>query len=191
MSDVQSRKAAAHPLGRARFLARAAEILALVASVAVVGALVLIAIVMTTLPAERAELLGDLFERDAAAAASAPFAGAAVAVSVIPAALIIYALLQVRRLLAGYRQGEIFSPGAAQRLGRIGWSIIALAPLTVLTEVIGRALVAYDPATGAGSFEVSVGDGEIVALILGALLVVIGRVLDEAARIAEENDAFI
>lgn len=191
MSEPKSPQAVVQTLGRARFLARAAETLAVIAIVGVVVALALIGLVMAALPDERAELLADLFDLEFAAAASAPYAAAAVAVAIIPAALVIYGLLQVRRLLGGYRRGEIFTRAAAQRLGRVGWAIILFAPVSTLSEAAGRALMTYDPATGAGSFALSIDDGQVMAFILGALLVVIGRVLAEAARISEENDAFI
>lgn len=109
----------------------------------------------------------------------------------IPISVGLYALWCTARLFAGYRRGEIMTETGAQRLSRIGWTVLALGPISVLSATLAALLVPL--VLLSGEFVISIGleDTDVFAVVFGLLLVVVGRILSEAARISEEHRSFV
>lgn len=107
-----------------------------------------------------------------------------------PTLLGLFGLARARQLFASYGRGEIFSAGAAKRLQSIGWVIIVLAPLGLLTNVAAAALLS---GIGTGALEIQIGLSrtDVIAVICGLMFVVVGRILNEAARISDEHLLFV
>jgi hypothetical protein len=101
------------------------------------------------------------------------------------------ALWQLWVLFGEYRRGAVFSPRALASLTRFGWLMLALAVAQVLSQALMSVAVSWDNAPGHRVLMVSLGSNDY-ALVLGALVfVAIGRVMTEAARVAEENEQFV
>lgn len=109
----------------------------------------------------------------------------------IPALFVLYGLDLVRRLFRGYRRGEIFSPRAARRLEHIGWIVVALSPVYKLTETLAILLITTLGTPDDKYFSISFDSGDIFAIVFGLLVVVVGRIMQHASRINEENRSFI
>ena len=118
-----------------------------------------------------------------------PFAG--FAITLLPASVLIYGLDQLRRLFKLYARGEIFSPEAARRLKRFAATVLAQFLLRPITgAALSILLTAHNPP-GKRALTISLGSPEFGALVLGGLILVIGWVMGESARIAEENKGFV
>lgn len=103
----------------------------------------------------------------------------------------LFATDRARALFAGYRRGEIFTEQAAARLVSIGWAVFALAPVTLTAQMCASLAVSAVDPVGGTHLAVDFGDGDLYAVVFGLLLVAVGRVLHQAAALAEENRAFV
>ncbi|WP_020591756.1 DUF2975 domain-containing protein [Kiloniella laminariae] len=114
----------------------------------------------------------------------------------------LYALFYALRLFRGYRRGNIFTETSANRLARIGWSVVLLAPVTSLEEywILKAILVTPSPLSILTSYNghdltlfsiVGVEQLDAFAIVIGLLMVLVGRILREATKISEENQSFI
>ena len=109
------------------------------------------------------------------------------AISMIPMAVLLYLLLQAYALFDAFRLGAVFTAQSPVRLRRIGWCMVALALLRPITmTLLGLALTwGNPPGQRILALAVSVDDYMIAAL--GGLILAIGHVMVEAARIADDN----
>ncbi len=116
--------------------------------------------------------------------------------------LALFALYWARELFKGYGRGEIFTEFSALRLGRIGWMITFLAPIGFISDytLLKTILVAAAPGGAVVSFGapdlaliayISVGELDAFAIVIGLLIVLVGRILSEASKISDENRSFI
>lgn len=116
------------------------------------------------------------------------FAFALGALSLVP---MLYSLAQIRALFALYSAGQILTEPCAERIGRAGAGLASLALLqTVLVPVQGLILTA-DVPSGRPSLIIAISSETRWLLLCGLLLAVIGRIMAEAARLAEENAGFV
>ena len=126
--------------------------------------------------------------------AQAPGHGATILIFLIDQATTavgLYALVMVRRLFAGYRRGEVFARAAAARLGRIGWAVLALAPVSTAAQTLAVLTATWANPPGERQFVIDIADSDVYAVVIGLALVAVARVMEEAARIAEENEGFV
>ena len=72
-----------------------------------------------------------------------------------------------------------------------GWAVVALAPCSVLTEMLVGLAATWHAAEGERQLALELGDADVYAAVFGLMLVVSGRVMGEAARLAEENEGFV
>jgi hypothetical protein len=116
---------------------------------------------------------------------------AALAVDLIPAALVVWALLELHRLFLSYAQGQVFSEAALRSLGRVAMlmflqvlvSFVAEAPITYLLSL------AHPP--GHREISLTFGSHDASFLFMAGVVLVIARVMAEARRMADENAAFV
>jgi hypothetical protein len=92
------------------------------------------------------------------------------------------------QLFRGYRRGEIFTLHAAHLLTRIGWIIFAMAPMGLLMKFLLGRLMNSAPGM---SMAVGITDLDFSSIAFGLLAILIGKVLAEAVRLAQENEMFI
>ncbi len=109
------------------------------------------------------------------------------AVCMLPMAVLGYQLHQAYALFDAYRLGNVFTSAAPVRLRRIGISMVALAVLRPITAtLLGIVLTAANPP---GQRVISIGlniDDYMIAAF-GGLILVIGHVMVEATRLADEH----
>jgi Protein of unknown function (DUF2975) len=92
------------------------------------------------------------------------------------------------QLFCGYRRGEIFTSSAARLLTRIGWAIFAMAPMGILLKFPLSQILTTAPGM---SVSFSVTDLDFSSIAFGLMGILIGKVLAEAVRLAQENEMFI
>lgn len=115
---------------------------------------------------------------------------AAFAVSLLPLALYVSGGWNVWRLFRAFADGRIFTEATGRRIGWIGL-VIAVLPLASIVTGSAWSLVA-SIGNPPGEREISMSLGtNLVGVVLGILLVVVGWVIREAARIADENQFIV
>jgi Protein of unknown function (DUF2975) len=102
------------------------------------------------------------------------------------------ALFMGWQLFRGYRRGDIFTVAAANRLNWIGWIILATAPVGVFTRImLGRMISGSVQGSTGFSMAFSPADIDVTSIAFGLLAMIVGRVLGEAVKVAEENRSFV
>lgn len=114
-----------------------------------------------------------------------------IAVGLLPAAALFWALDILRCLFARYRVGEVLTQGSADLIGRAGKAFLLIAVLNIIVHPIQTLLLTWQSPPGSRMISVSIGQAEIGFVLLAGLLTVIGLAMTEAARVAEENKSFV
>jgi len=115
----------------------------------------------------------------------------AIALSLLPALAVTRALFGVAVCFNGFAQGDWFGPrqpGALATAGR--WLVIAGLLGLFVPTLLGLVLT-LNSATGARVFTIALSSNEILALLFGTLLWVLGHLWDMARSIAAENARFV
>lgn len=101
--------------------------------------------------------------------------------------LLCFAMWTARGLFSQFARGQVLEPRTGQDLRLIGGLIAAYAALTpVVKSLMTLVLTAGNPP-GQRLFAVSIGTHELVLTLLGGMILVLGHVMAEAARIADDN----
>jgi hypothetical protein len=111
------------------------------------------------------------------------------AVALVTVALVVLALAQLVRMLGRIEQGERFTPGTTRDFRRFAlWLLLAAITRIVLAPVIGFAHVLI--ARGR-HFSLSLDDTDVVMLVVAAVLFLVARLFDEAARLEEDSRSIV
>lgn len=96
----------------------------------------------------------------------------------------------VWRIGDAFARGEVFAPGAARALRRLGAALIAGAASTLISRTASIALATTEP-DGGRLLVVALGTGEGFLLLAGLMMFVLGHVMVLAIEIDAENRGFI
>ncbi len=112
------------------------------------------------------------------------------AVAVVSVFPLVGAFMAMRRLFSRYRRGEILTDACADDIRLTGQALILVAASTVVVPALQLLILSWNsPGGRLLSFGI---DGSALGFLLsGAMLTVIGWVMGEAARAAEENRGFV
>lgn len=116
-----------------------------------------------------------------------PTRAMAFAASMIPMAVLLYLLHQAYGLFDAFRIGNVFTAHAPVRLRRIGASIVALAFLRPITSMFLGLILTWSNPPGQRILALSLSIDDYMTAVLGGLVLAIGHVMTEAARIADDN----
>jgi len=122
---------------------------------------------------------------------SAGLRGAAFLILLPVIALAVFWLLRARRLFIVFRRGEILTEETALLFVQIGWALVALMPVSIVIRTLGGLLATLNAGIGNQHLAIGLGSEQLMALILGLLLVVVGRILEEATRISDDHRLII
>jgi hypothetical protein len=103
----------------------------------------------------------------------------------------LWGLWELKRVFEGYAAGAIFSVAAARRLRHCGYALMVVGAESPLGSLLLSAALSLDLSGRRRSLVISLSSDDLVLLLIGGVLLVIARVMGEAARIAEENAGFI
>ena len=93
------------------------------------------------------------------------------------------------RLSTAFLRGRVFEPAAARHLARAGHALLWAAALGFLARPGFDLLVGW--SQGGGSVAIELSSADLWVFGGGLLLLTLGRVLEEAGRLARENAAFV
>ncbi|GGB50397.1 hypothetical protein GCM10011316_23170 [Roseibium aquae] len=105
------------------------------------------------------------------------------------AASLIAAAWAFRTLFARFEQGRFFDPATAVWLMAAGAALLVHGLHDLVSDPVRSALASWDQEEGMFLFYID--GGELFFLIFGALVLVFGWILREAASIEEENKSFV
>lgn len=124
--------------------------------------------------------------------ALSPLASVAVMGALLVVALpLLWGLWELRGLFQGYAAGAIFTVDAAGHLRRCGYALMALSGKTLLRSLALSAALSIDRPKGERSMVLAVSSDDLLFLLLGVTVLVIARVMAEAAHLAEDNAGFV
>lgn len=171
---------------RLRRVRRTSAVLAVLARVGTALFVVAFALAFA-LPDGREALLGMIASHHDEAMPALPATAIAVlfALGAVPFAIIVVAALMTAHLFAQFGRGRIIEPGTGRCLSLIGTFVV----VGVLAKNLSRSVagVYVSVLDGDGSLTLAIGFEEMAALCAGALFIVVGWVLSEAAAIADEH----
>lgn len=101
--------------------------------------------------------------------------------------LIIYGLFHFKKLFSLYEQGIVFTQKNVQCFHRIGLSVIGFfVACLIQTPLLGLALTMHNPP-GERMLTLQIGSQNISTLIMGATILLISWVMNEAAKLEHEQ----
>lgn len=113
------------------------------------------------------------------------------AVSMVPMAILLFTLHQSYELFDAFRLGQVFTAHTPVRLRRIGLAMVVLGVLRpVAAMLLGLALTISNP-DGQRILALSISLDDILIAAFGGLVLAIGHVLVEAARLADDNSQIV
>ncbi|MBQ0958953.1 DUF2975 domain-containing protein [Ideonella sp. 4Y11] len=112
-------------------------------------------------------------------------------VTLLPVAVAVAALWQLWWLFGHYRHGDVFSERAVQRLRRFGAAMVALAVVQPLSTSLAAVAASLDNPPGQRAVVLIIGSSDYAVLMCALVFLALGRVIGEAARLAQENQEFV
>jgi hypothetical protein len=113
------------------------------------------------------------------------------AAGLVPLVVLTIALLELRRFFRLYESGDAFPADAGRRLRRFGAAIMILAIVTMLVRWTASVLFTWHLGPGSRQLAISISSSDGILLLFGGLALMIGTILTEARRVAEENRMFV
>lgn len=113
--------------------------------------------------------------------------GLGFAIGLLPAGVAAFGLLALYRLFRLYAEGTVFSQGNTRALRRFAAAVFGYALAQPLSHTLTVLLLTAGNPPGQRHLSIQLSDGELAALFLGALFLVIAWVMDEAREIAEDQ----
>jgi Protein of unknown function (DUF2975) len=102
-------------------------------------------------------------------------------------ALALWALWNVFALFRGYRDGAVLTVEAGRRLRHVGVAFCAFPFVQAAVSGLSSALLTMNNPPGERHLAIALEGGHLIIGVAGALMIVVGWVLAEAARIADDN----
>ena len=112
-------------------------------------------------------------------------------VGAVPTLLFAVILFKAKKFFDAYRKGKLFPEDSATNLKSIGKFCLALAIVNPLVRTIALLIMTYLYPPGQKLLVISLSSTDGFLLVLSGLLFMIGYILSEANRIAEDNEHII
>lgn len=111
--------------------------------------------------------------------------------SCLPGAVLLFALWQIWSLFGYYRRGEIFKGGPATHLKRLGAALMVNAVAQPLSTTLAVLALTLGNPVGKRQLVVGLGFEHFTSFGVGLAILGIAVVMQEAARLAQENAEFV
>lgn len=95
------------------------------------------------------------------------------------------------RVFAAFQKGTVFSSGAVKAVRFLGLLIFVFAAIQLLIPTLIVLGLTFDNADGLRTLTLSINTSGVILLMIGTVILVIGQILTQAMKIAEENGQFI
>lgn len=103
----------------------------------------------------------------------------------------LYVIWQLRKMFRHFAMGEIFTSTATKHLfnaakGMVVWGLIAIVSTTIAVLILTA-----NAGIGGHVLVVEISSGELAGIFAGVVFVVMSWVMQEAARLSDENAGFV
>lgn len=112
-------------------------------------------------------------------------------VTLLPSAVLMYRLFQLRKLFRLYKHGNIFTIANTDCLKKLSIALLAWAPARMSFDALSSFILTSGNPEGQRSIAVYLQEGELTALLLGTIFLVIAWVMGEAQRLQEDHAEII
>lgn len=116
---------------------------------------------------------------------------AGAAVTAVPVGILLYGLWQVRALFAEFSRGRIFTTSSARRLRNFAAAILAQAVLGPLSSTGLLLAFSWSNPPFDRHIGIAFSTDDLLALILGGVVLAVASAMAEATRIADEHASFV
>ncbi len=106
----------------------------------------------------------------------------------LPVFYIIWKLINMFRLFAA---GEVFTSAATKHLFSAAKGMVVWGGIAIVSTTAAVLVLTANAAKGEHIFAVSVSSGQLAGIFVGVIFVVMSWVMQEAARLSEENAGFV
>jgi len=122
---------------------------------------------------------------------TAPQRWRALFASLLPTLVGCYVLWRLWQLCGRYARGDVFSAGTVRVLGQFARGMLAFAVSGIATRTLMGLALTWDFPPGQRVLVIGIGSNDYVLLLFGIVLVAITQVMQQAARLAEDNAAIV
>lgn len=105
--------------------------------------------------------------------------------------LILWSLWNAFWLFRAYQAGDVVSVEIGRRIRAMGIALLAFPLVTTFTGVLSSIAFSWGAANGEGRIVLNISSQSVIMAISGAMLILVGWSMVEAARIADENRQFV
>lgn len=111
--------------------------------------------------------------------------------SLLPGGTVLFSLWQMWSLFGCFARGELLAPEPAKHLRRLGLALSFLAIAQPLGRTLSMLAITWGNPAGERQLWFGLSSDNYLSLLFGLLLLALAQVLGEAARVNDENAAFI
>lgn len=115
----------------------------------------------------------------------------AVGLAAVMVALVVAVVPVLLRMLEAWQQGLVLTLASAQALHRVGVLLVVFAVLRPVAKTLLGLILTLGNPPGQRMLLIGVSTDDVLVLVLSGLILVIGWVLLQASRIADEHAQFI
>ncbi len=113
-------------------------------------------------------------------------------VTLIPVGLVMFGLLQLRKLFALYRKGEVFSRSSSSCLMGMGIALVAWLPAGMTFDaLISYLITMYNGPSQGHVISIGIHGQDLTLLLIGVVFMIIAWVMGEANALAEDQAQII
>lgn len=115
----------------------------------------------------------------------------ALAISLVPIAILVWGLLRIRRTFKAFSAGHFFSESAVEGLRDFALAILVSS---LLRPLVGAALtvwLTWNGPAGTRTLSISIGSDVLLAVLFSGTIYILARVMREAIVLADENRQFV
>jgi Protein of unknown function (DUF2975) len=112
-------------------------------------------------------------------------------ISIVANVPLLLALWHLRCLLELYHNLDVFGSGTSLRMKKFAAYIIGFALLQPIAGGVLSVVTSMNNASGHRLLSISLADTDLATIFMGATMVVIAYVFEEAHRMSEENKSFV
>ncbi|MEL8056665.1 MAG: DUF2975 domain-containing protein [Pseudomonadota bacterium] len=100
-------------------------------------------------------------------------------------------LIGAFRVFGALKGGDPFRPQSVRSVRFLGASIVAYALSRIIIYPISVLAMTYDNPEGLKELSIAIDTNNLVVLMIGVILVIVGHVFTHAASVADENRQFV
>jgi hypothetical protein len=114
-----------------------------------------------------------------------------IAVMMVPIGIMMFGLWNLRQLFVGFGAGRIFTIENTRALRIFAWCAMAVIIVQFFTDGLLSFVLTLSNPPGQRVLALSLSTEQLVALFVGAVFVVIARVLEEGRKLADDNASIL